>query len=145
MSKSGDYRVDVQIPSILGSEEVVLKTLREVAEKMDFSQLQADRLRTAVSEACINAIEHGNGCVPEKRVLVSIYNRDPELVVEVGDEGEGLSERPPKPDITRKATGEEPARGWGVFLMEKFVGKVEFESSQTGSLVRLTATRGEEA
>ncbi len=52
--------VEVRIPSQLGFEKVAMSTAGEMAKLMGFSDDRVDDLKTAVAEACINAIEHGN-------------------------------------------------------------------------------------
>ena len=44
-------------------------------------------LKTALGEACINAIEHGNGHVPGLRVDVSCVGADDRLEIQVHDRG----------------------------------------------------------
>ena len=52
--------VHVQLPSELGFEKVAMNTAASMAELMGFSKERIDDLKTAVAEACINAMEHGN-------------------------------------------------------------------------------------
>ena len=57
----GKHRtVELKIPSEPGFEKVAMRLAAEVAERMGFSPERIDDLRTAVSEACLNAIRHGN-------------------------------------------------------------------------------------
>jgi serine/threonine-protein kinase RsbW len=98
-------------------------------------------LKTAVSEACINAMEHGNKNHPEKRVLVSMNYKDHVFSVSVVDQGEGMNEVPiiPKrPDIDRKIEMLEPHRGLGLFLIEQLVDQVEYNKvTDKGHMVRM--------
>ena len=141
MDDTHPIKINFEIPSILGHEKIVRNTVREFAAMLDYAPREADRIRTSVSEACINAIEHGNGNDPARRVRVAVVYCDPDLTIEVADEGEGLKGEPPKPDMARKMAGEEEARGWGVFLMRKMMDTVQFERTDEGSLVRLTKIR----
>ena len=52
--------VEVRLPSRLGFEKVAMSTASAVAKLMGFREERIDDLKTAVAEACINAIEHGN-------------------------------------------------------------------------------------
>ena len=57
--KSGSF-VQVRLPSELGYEKVAMSTAASMASLMGFSIDRIEDLKTAVAEACINAIEHGN-------------------------------------------------------------------------------------
>ena len=48
-------------------------------------------LMAAVHELAANAIEHGNGCLPEKKVQIYLERSDTYLYVVVEDEGEGFN------------------------------------------------------
>ncbi|MGO4214149.1 ATP-binding protein, partial [Terriglobus sp. YAF25] len=52
--------VEVTLPSELGFEKVAMSTAASMAQLMGFSPDRIEDLKTAVAEACINAIEHGN-------------------------------------------------------------------------------------
>ena len=44
----------------MGFEKVAMSTAASVAKLMGFREDRIEDLKTAVAEACINAIEHGN-------------------------------------------------------------------------------------
>ena len=52
--------VEVRLPSRLGYEKVAMSTAAAVAKLMGFRDDRVEDLKTAVAEACINAMEHGN-------------------------------------------------------------------------------------
>ena len=52
--------VEVKLPSRLGFEKVAMGTAASVARLMGFPEDRIEDLKTALAEACINAIEHGN-------------------------------------------------------------------------------------
>ena len=52
--------VEVRLPSRMGFEKVAMSTAAAVAKLMCFREDRIEDLKTAVAEACINAIEHGN-------------------------------------------------------------------------------------
>ena len=58
MTEAG--KVELHIPSVPGAEKVAMERAAEVARGMGFSDDRIEDLKTAVSEACINAMEHGN-------------------------------------------------------------------------------------
>src|ERR1700761_5491674 len=82
--------VEVRLPSELGFEKVAMSTAAGMAALMGFSQDRIEDLKTAVAEACINAMEHGNHLSETHRVGVELSTTDDELEVRVSDEGTGL-------------------------------------------------------
>jgi len=117
------------LPSQLGCEEVAMSTAASVAKLMGFSEDRDEALKTALAEACINAIEHGNGLSDEYKVGVELSVNDDKLEVKIVDEGSGMIKQPAKPDIDRKMHGEEDARGMGMFLIQALVDEAEWVPS----------------
>ncbi len=130
--------VEVRIPSRLGFEKVAMSTAAAMAKLMGFTEDRVEDLKTAVAEACINAIEHGNHMDATIPVGVMLSMFPGELEVKVLDDGNGMHRTPTKPDIDRKMTGEEEARGMGMFLIQALVDEVEWVPKSKGqSFVRL--------
>jgi serine/threonine-protein kinase RsbW len=135
--KSGSS-VEVRIPSELGFEKVAMSTASSMAALMGFSNDRIEDLKTAVAEACINAIEHGNQLDSSLNVGVVMSTTDDELEVKVIDDGAGISKAPASPDIDRKMHGEEDTRGMGMFLIQALVDEAEWHQGPPGkSFVRL--------
>jgi serine/threonine-protein kinase RsbW len=130
--------VEVRLPSELGFEKVALSTAASMAGLMGFSDDRIEDLKTAVAEACINAIEHGNHLDHALSVYVVLSQTDDELEVKVLDDGVGIEEIPAHPDMDRKMLGEEDPRGMGMFLIQALVDEAEWYQGPPGkSFVRL--------
>jgi len=130
--------VQVRLPSELGFEKVAMSTAASMAALMGFSEDRIEDLKTAVAEACINAIEHGNQLNNGLSVGVVLSNTDDELEVKVIDDGVGVKKAPHDPDIDRKMHGEEDTRGMGMFLIQALVDEAEWHQGPPGkSFVRL--------
>jgi serine/threonine-protein kinase RsbW len=135
--KSGSC-VEVRLPSELGFEKVALSTAASVAILMGFSADRVEDLKTAVAEACINAIEHGNHLDDSLSVGVVLSTTDDELEVRVIDDGSGIIGAPATPDMDKKMLGEEDPRGMGMFLIQALVDEAEWHQGPPGkSFVRL--------
>lgn len=128
---------ELRLPTRLGFEKVAMNTAASVAQIMGFSVDRIEDLKTAVAEACINAIEHGNQLNELLGVVVTLAMDEQSLSVKIQDEGPGVSEELHVPDIDRKMAGEETARGMGMFLIQALVDEVEYVSEKTGSYARL--------
>jgi|SRR5215813_4843102 len=130
--------VEVRLPSELGFEKIAMSTAASMAALMGFSPDRIEDLKTAVAEACINAIEHGNQLNDSLSVAVVLSTTADELEIKVIDDGSGVSTAPAKPDIDRKIHGEEDSRGMGMFLIQALVDEAEWHKGPPGkSFVRL--------
>jgi serine/threonine-protein kinase RsbW len=131
--------VEVRLPSRMGYEKVAMSTASAVAKLMGFPEDRVEDLKTAVAEACINAIEHGNRLNEGLSVGVVLSAGPDKLEVKVIDDGRGLTRQPSKPDIDRKMHGEEDPRGLGMFLIQALVDEAEWVAGSEGksSYVRL--------
>ena len=121
-----DQTVELNLPSKIGYERIVIGGLAALAKNLGFSAPRIEDLKTAVAEACINAMQHGNKGKPDARVLVAISFQDNALRISVFDEGEGLKAQPKDPNIERIIESLDPPVGFGVFLMKRLMDEVEF-------------------
>lgn len=139
MNDTKTTTVEVRLPSRMGYEKVAMSTAAAVAKLMGFREDRVDDLKTAVAEACINAIEHGNRLNEKLSVGVVLSAGTDELEVKVIDDGTGMRRRPVKPDIDRKMQGQEGPRGMGMFLIQALVDEAEWVAGTDGrsSYVRL--------
>ena len=139
--------VEVRLPSRLGYEKVAMSTAAAVAKLMGFREARVEDLKTAVAEACINAIEHGNRLNEALSVGVVLNAGEDSLEVKVIDDGKGMKGLPHKPDIDRKIHGEEDPRGMGMFLIQALVDEAELVAGANGksSYVRLMIRLDKEA
>jgi serine/threonine-protein kinase RsbW len=131
--------VEVRLPSRLGYEKVAMSTAAAVAKLVGLRPDRIEDLKTAVAEACINAIEHGNRLNEKLSVGVILSASDDILEVKVIDDGKGMKTHPAKPDIDRKMLGQEDPRGMGMFLIQALVDEAEWVAGIDGksSYVRL--------
>ncbi len=136
-----EHTIEVNLPNKLGYERIAMSCSATFAKIVGFLPERVEDLKTAVSEACLNAMEHGNLNHPEKRVLVTMNYKNHVFSVSVMDQGEGMGETPeiPKiPDIQKKIEKLEPHRGLGMFLIEQLVDQLEYNKmTENGHMVRM--------
>jgi serine/threonine-protein kinase RsbW len=139
MTPTKPTTVEVKLPSRMGFEKVAMSTASAVARLMGFRDDRIEDLKTAVAEACINAIEHGNRLNEQLSIGVVLSAGEDSLEVKVIDDGKGMKKQPAKPDIDRKMHGEEDPRGMGMFLIQALVDEAEWVvgANGKGSYVRL--------
>ena len=130
--------IELRLPSRLGYEKVAMNTAASVAHLMGFAPERVEDLKTAVAEACINAIEHGNKLDDALSVGVILSMDADTLEVMVTDTGDGPHGTHAAPDIDKKMHGEEDARGMGMFLIQSLVDEAEWVSAPpAGSYARM--------
>lgn len=111
--------------------------------------LGADRLEqfgTAVAEATMNAMEHGNGYDSTVPVRVRLSAEHGAVAAAITDQGGG-DELPDAedPDIEKKLEGLQSPRGWGLFLIEQMVDEVTTTTEGDERTVTLTMRLGGDA
>ena len=131
-------------PSAMGNERRVMDRVAEVVRDVGLDPKRYERLKTAVSEATMNAIEHGNHGDPALPVHVRISTTDHELTVRIVDNGGG-KEIPAAetPDIEAKLAGLQKPRGWGLFLIKNMVDDLRTHTTETHHTVELVMRLGE--
>jgi len=130
--------IELTLPSSLGCEKVAIASAASVGKKMGLSQDRIEDLKTAVGEACINAIEHGNKGKKDAQVVVVFKEEQEKLEISVKDQGPGVDPKAVEtPSIDKKMKPGSKQRGWGVFLIKNLTDEVEFCSSKKGGEVKM--------
>jgi anti-sigma regulatory factor (Ser/Thr protein kinase) len=110
------------LPSEEGNERFVMERVAAIAAGLGMEKSKLERLKTAVSEASMNAIEHGNGFDPALSVDVTVSRKGDRLIVRIEDHGSGPTGGEAEfPDLDAKLAGLQSPRGWGLFLIEEMV------------------------
>ena len=131
--------MELSFPSELGYEKVAREAVAAFARRLGCDRERVEDLKTALGEACINAIEHGNGQAPGLRVDVSCIGADDRLEIQVHDRGLKRYEAGGTvASIDLKLRGLAPLRGMGLMMIEQLVDEAGFtESADGGNLFRL--------
>jgi serine/threonine-protein kinase RsbW len=119
--------MELSLPSELGYEVIARDAVAAFARRLGLSADRIEDLKTALSEACINAIEHGNLLRPGLRVQINCRFEDERLVIEVVDQG--LSAFAPKSEplsIGEKIAGLGSLRGMGLSLISQLCDEAGF-------------------
>jgi anti-sigma regulatory factor (Ser/Thr protein kinase) len=129
---------EFSVPSEPGNERMAMQTVAEAIRDLDIRGENLERLKTAVAEATMNAMEHGNHYRAELPVLIEVSASDTQLSVKITDEGSG----PPAfhaetPDLEAKLEGMQSPRGWGLFLIKNMVDDMEVTGDEHHHTVEL--------
>jgi len=130
--------VEVSLPNLDGYERIAMECSASFAKIGGLIKERIEDLKTAVSEACLNAMQHGNKRRSDARVVVTMFLGDKDFSVSVKDEGDGIENIPRDIDIKRKVENLEPPNGMGIFLIQQLVDQVEFnEMTDGGHVVKM--------
>ena len=125
-----------------GNERLAITRVAATATSVGLSAGRLERLKTAVAEATMNAIEHGNGNHAEIPVDVEVIACGDELTVAISDQGGGQPGDPAaeaeEPDLVKKLDGAQSPRGWGLFLIRNMVDAMEITTDGQRHTVWLT-------
>jgi serine/threonine-protein kinase RsbW len=134
-----DKAIEIIMDNKLGYERVAMACAASYAKMMGFSDERIEDLKTAVAEAAINAIQHGNKDRPDLKVAISMNFLEGALHITVADNGDGIKDLPPKPDIDRIINKLDPPTGFGTFLIQQLADEIEFnEMTDGGHMVKMT-------
>jgi anti-sigma regulatory factor (Ser/Thr protein kinase) len=129
---------EFEVASRPGNEREAISGVVRAVEPLGLPAARLQRLETAVGEAAMNAIEHGNQNRPELPVTVRVAATGRELSVRITDQG---GDRPlPQdgaPDLEAKLQGLQGPRGWGLFLIRNMVDELRTFRGELGHGVEL--------
>lgn len=126
--------IELKIPCESGFEKVAMNTAGDCARMMGMDEERVEDVKTAVSEACINAMEHGNVFDVTTKVYVAMTIVEDALQIDVVDEGR--SGPPPstvsEPDLEAQLDGLAPPGGMGLFVIKALVDEADFIEPELG-------------
>lgn len=133
------------IPGEEGNERLAMDRVAAAVADLGIAPARLERLKTAVSEATMNAIEYGSQGRADVPVDVEVEATPDAVVVRITDRA--LSGAVPDdaetPDIDLKLAGAQKARGWGLFLIKNMVDSMDVTTDGSTQTVTLTMARKE--
>jgi serine/threonine-protein kinase RsbW len=132
--------IELNLPSELGYEKIARDAIGAFARRIGFERERVEDLKTALSEACINAIEHGNQQAPGLRVAITCSYNEECLAIVIADQGKRPFAAPHRhASIGEKIQGLASARGMGLSLIAGLVDEAGFveQSGGEGNIFRM--------
>lgn len=111
----------------------VCEDILALAKKYSFNEDDLFGIHLSLEEAIVNAVRHGNGGDPNKKVTIKYCVNDTILDVRIADQGSGF-----KPDAVPDCRSPEnilKLGGRGLLLMKNYMDVVEYNDA--GNEVRL--------
>jgi len=123
--------VELRIPSELGYEKIAREAVATVARRLSFGEAKIEDIKTAISEACTNAIRYGSGSDARMKVVVILTADEDKLDILIKDPGAGGA--PPGdigiPDIDGMVEGKHRLGGMGLYIIRELVDEAGFVES----------------
>jgi serine/threonine-protein kinase RsbW len=121
------------IGSSLENLNQVTAMVEEICDQYNINNTYFGNILVAVTEACRNAIIHGNQGNPEKKVTIRFESGPSGLKFSVRDEGPGFDFRA-VPDPTESTDEEAATAAKGLYLMRTLTDEIVFK--ENGSLIQ---------
>jgi len=134
------------IPSAPDNERQAMERVAAAVAGLDLPADRLERLKTAVGEATMNAMEHGNRYDPDLPVAIQVRASSERLTVSITDHGGGQEILESQaPDLEAKLAGLQSPRGWGLFLIRSMVDEIHVTSDDVHHTIELVMKlKGEE-
>lgn len=115
---------NLEIASAPDNERAAMEQVAATVAALGLPPLRLERLKTAVAEATMNAMEHGNQYRPDLPTRIEVRRSDATLAVRIYDHGTGGEAAPETPDLEAKLDGIQTPRGWGLHLIRHMVDEL---------------------
>jgi serine/threonine-protein kinase RsbW len=139
-SSNNRYTCAIVIDSDTAQGQRIQSDIVAAAQSCEYSEPELFAIRLAVEEALVNAIKHGNGSDPSKKVHIEYEISFDEVRIRIEDEGPGFDPAT-VPDPTDPEFLERPC-GRGLMLMRHYMSFVQF--SQRGNAVEMLKRKGDQ-
>jgi len=127
--------VELFLPAESDMELVAAGTLEHLAREHGYPAEAIGKMKMAVLEACLNAIEHSSSTQKPVRVQIAVMREKTTVIVE--NEGPTVDPQSIETPVLEKKLSQANKRGWGLKLIQKFMDRVVFEPYDRGMRLRM--------
>jgi anti-sigma regulatory factor (Ser/Thr protein kinase) len=140
-SDSWDTLTEFSLPSQPGNERAAVNRVQEALRPLTLPPRTLERLGTAVAEATMNAMEHGNNYQADVPVAIQVDVSSASVRIGITDQGDPIPLEADAPDLELKLAGLQTPRGWGLFLIKNMVDGMQVVDDESGHTLQLTIHR----
>jgi anti-sigma regulatory factor (Ser/Thr protein kinase) len=117
------------LPSAPGNERLAMQRVADAVVSLPLEPIVYERLKTAVAESTMNAMEHGNKYRDDLPAEFQVLRSSQALMVRITDfgGGKGIPDSV-QPDLDAKLEGLQSPRGWGLFLIQNMVDEMRVQN-----------------
>ena len=129
---------EFDVQSERGNEREAMERVAVAVQDLNLPGPHLERLKTAVAEATMNAMEHGNQYSSDLPASIKVMASKSALSVSITDHGGGQAiPDPVMPDLDAKLAEEQTPRGWGLFLIQNLVDEMRTTSDEVHHTIEL--------
>ncbi|HEY6409044.1 MAG TPA: SpoIIE family protein phosphatase [Ktedonobacteraceae bacterium] len=129
---------ELLLPSVPGNERQAMEQVAQAVQELHLPARRLEQLKTAVAEATMNAMEHGNHYQPDTPVIIQVQASATTLAVRISDQGEGPAfTEAETPDLEAKLDELQTPRGWGLFLIKNLVDEMNIINQDSHHTIEL--------
>lgn len=133
-------KLKLLLPKVPNIELVAVEGLKRLADHLGISENKIGEATVLVTEAIINAFEHGSKNNSEVNVEFTLTQE--KIIIFVEDYGEGFDpENVKDPNIKEKISNNNK-RGWGIKLMKSMSDDFIIESDSDGTKITMIKNLG---
>jgi serine phosphatase RsbU (regulator of sigma subunit)/anti-sigma regulatory factor (Ser/Thr protein kinase) len=137
-TNSWQLLTEFSLPSEPGNEIQAMQRVVDAVQALDLPTTILERLKTAVAETTMNAIEHGNKYREDLPVDILVRASPAALSIRITDRGGGKDiPEPQTPNLEAKLAGLQSPRGWGLFLIKNMVDEMHITTDEIHHTVEL--------
>ncbi|HYO42290.1 MAG TPA: SpoIIE family protein phosphatase [Candidatus Limnocylindrales bacterium] len=134
--------LEFTVEGAIGNERAAMQRVAEAVAPLGLEPARLERLKTAVAETVMNAIEYGSQGDPSVPVDIRVDADDEAIRVRVTDRAlSGPVPDAEMPDLDAKLVGKQKPRGWGLFLIRHMVDGMDVHAADGLQTVTLTLAR----
>ncbi len=122
----GRVELEWRIPSRIGCEKRMMRNVAAAIAGCCPDEERTEEMATAVAEACLNAIEHGNRLVSRLPVIVRLSVDSEKYSIRVFDQGNVVPENLPGSLTLRDRWQADQPRGWGLLIIDRLADRFAF-------------------
>ncbi|HEY6568944.1 MAG TPA: SpoIIE family protein phosphatase [Candidatus Limnocylindrales bacterium] len=140
--RASEALAEFTIEGAIGNERDAMRRVAAAVAPLNLEPARLERLKTAVAETVMNAIEYGSQGDPEVPVDVRVDADADTITVRVTDRAlSGPVPDAEAPDLDAKLEGRQKPRGWGLFLIRHMVDGMDVHAADGLQTVTLTLAR----
>jgi serine phosphatase RsbU (regulator of sigma subunit)/anti-sigma regulatory factor (Ser/Thr protein kinase) len=138
----GEPLLAFTLEGAIGNERDAMTRVAAAVAPLGLEPPRLERLKTAVAETVMNAIEYGSQGRPEVPVDIRVDADDQTIRIRITDRAlSGPVPDAEPPDLEAKLDGRQKPRGWGLFLIRHMVDAMDVSTADGLQTVTLTLAR----
>ncbi len=126
--ESESNQESIKVPSKVKDIYKVSNFVLNIAKRMGFDRAEQSKIKIAVYEGCLNAIEHAYHSDPDNSVTVDVDYSSNTLVISIVDFGEGFKQVDRGEFDVLKAAMERSRGGMGLHIIDRSMDKVQYKT-----------------